>query len=194
MAAVAIRALEPREAAAWRELRLQALREDGAAFLGSYEDEAAKPVEDVAKRLGSTHAATAVFGAFDGDALVGSVGIGRWAPIKARHRAILWGMYVAPTHRRGGVGEALVRRAVAHLGALAEIGQGGVMVAAPPTAARRLYRRIGFAWCGRQPRAMKQADATVDEDLLVLRLGRPRGAAGPRPRAGDALPVRSRAP
>jgi len=134
------------------------------------------PIADIAQRLASIDPATVVFGAFDGDALVGAVGIGRWAPAKARHRALLWGMYVAPTHRRRGLGEALVARAVDQLRHVGGIAQVELLVATTSVAARRLYRRLGFVWCGRQPRAIVQGAEAIDEDMMVLRLG----AAPPR--------------
>jgi ribosomal protein S18 acetylase RimI-like enzyme len=43
-------------------------------------------------------------------------------------------------------------------------------VASTQTAAARLYRSLGFAAFGREPRALKIGDRFIDEEYMVLRL------------------------
>jgi hypothetical protein len=59
-----VRALNEADAAAFRELRLRALRDDPIPFLAGYEEEAARSVEAFATRLPSNDPGTQVFGAF----------------------------------------------------------------------------------------------------------------------------------
>ena len=167
---------------------MRALREDALAFLATYDEDSRISVEDIALRLQSSDPATTIFGAFDGDQIVGSVGLARREPTKARHRVVLWGMYVIPEVRRRGVGEALVRDAIAHLRVLRDVEQVELTVATSERAARSLYRRVGFTLHGEHPDAMKIGDAYVDEETLVLRFHAvPVGAVL---RAGDGTPLR----
>jgi hypothetical protein len=71
-----IRMLLAQDAAAFRALRLQALRECPTAFSSSYEEECDRPLALVAERLTPT-AGHAVFGAFAAETLAGIVGVHR---------------------------------------------------------------------------------------------------------------------
>ncbi len=116
-------------------------------------------------------------GAFAADTLVAMAYVVRSSGLKVRHRASLYGFYVAPEARRRGVGRALLRAAVdeaADLGAeLLEL-----TVTEGNEAALTLYRSEGFTPWGVQPRALR-----VDgEDLGEVWMTRPVGTSGPQPR------------
>ena len=107
---VTVRPLGLDEFEAWRALRLRALRDHPDAFGASFEDEAAngsaarrERFEAAARGEGS-----AIFGAFDGDTMVGIGGVIRSGGRKDAHRATMWGMYVAPEARGRGAGHGLV--------------------------------------------------------------------------------------
>jgi [ribosomal protein S18]-alanine N-acetyltransferase len=84
----------------------------------------------------------------------------------AADEAEILNVAVAPTARRGGVGRALVRHALAHAAAA---GAFSVFLEVRPSnaAALTLYRSHGFVEVGRRPRYYR---APV-EDALVLRRG-----------------------
>jgi ribosomal protein S18 acetylase RimI-like enzyme len=191
-APIAIRRLDERDAPVWRELRMRALREDAFAFLATYDEDARVSVEDIARRLENADQATTIFGAFEREQILGSVGLARREATKARHRVVLWGMYVVPEARRRGVGEALVRSAIGHLRTLPDVVQVELTVAAPAREARRLYRRIGFAHHGEQPRAMKCGDTFIDEATLILRLDEARADDAAPGASGAALRLEDR--
>ena len=71
-----IRFLKSQDVAAYRDLRLQALRESSTAFGSSYEQEACLPLTDFAARLRPHNdSANGIFGAFsDSDQLIGMLG------------------------------------------------------------------------------------------------------------------------
>jgi acetyltransferase (GNAT) family protein len=48
---------------------------------------------------------SAVFGAYENQALVGMAGLARATRAKRRHKAIIWGMYVEPSAREKGDAE-----------------------------------------------------------------------------------------
>jgi hypothetical protein len=140
--ALVLRLLDAGDAVAWQPLRLQGLAECPTAFASSVDEEAGVPLETVAARLAPA-ADRATFGAFEG-ALIGTVGLRREGLHKLAHKAWLWGMYVAPSHRRGGVGRALVAQALEHARRSMQVRQVNLGVNAANLAALRLYEAMGF--------------------------------------------------
>ncbi|HEY8050922.1 MAG TPA: GNAT family N-acetyltransferase [Ramlibacter sp.] len=144
-----IRRLTPDDAATYRALRLRALREHPDAFTSSHTEEGQRPVEDSAWRL-----ATKMFwGAWDGDSLVGMVGLEREARTKNRHKATVVGMYVAAECAGAGLGrrlfDALLTQAQ-HDG----IGMLVLTVTDGNANATHLYESLGFRSFGVEPRAI----------------------------------------
>ena len=75
-AAMELRMLESKDVAAFNALRLAALRECPTAFSSSYEEECDIPLARAAERMAPDRD-HAIFGAFDGQDLVGTVGLQR---------------------------------------------------------------------------------------------------------------------
>ena len=96
-----IRRLVRADAPAYLALRLAGLLESPTAFSSSYEEECGTPLASIEARLAPT-SGRIVFGAFDGDALVGMAVLGREDGTKVQHKGFIRGMYVAPTHRGRG--------------------------------------------------------------------------------------------
>ncbi|MGD0679889.1 MAG: GNAT family N-acetyltransferase [Polyangiaceae bacterium] len=165
-----IRVLRGEDATAFRAIRLRALREDPTPFLSTYAEEANETVEQTALRLAAGSPGTEVLGAFRADLLIGTLGFYRHTRTKARHRASLWGMYVAPEERRRGVAAALLEEAVGRLSALGDVKQVELNVVHTETPARQLYLAAGFDVQGSLQRAMKEGERYFDEDLMILRL------------------------
>jgi ribosomal protein S18 acetylase RimI-like enzyme len=170
----AVRLLTPEDAAALYALRLEALRTDPDAFLATYEEERSRGVDDFAARLreGDGDAACGVMGAFVEDALVAMVGFVRTPRIRARHKAIIWGTWVAPRVRGRGIGRALMQSALARLRGVDGIEIVELSVTTGQTAARALYLGLGFEPFWLEEHAMKDGDRYIDEEHLVLRLVR----------------------
>jgi ribosomal protein S18 acetylase RimI-like enzyme len=163
----AVRLLRPDDAAAYRALRLDALRRHPSAFRASFDEEAGQSLDALAARL----EADAVFGGFRGKALCGIAGLEIPAARLKRHKGTLFGVYVMPEHRRAGLGEALVGAVIAHARGRVEQLHAAVVVTAGP--ARALYRKLGFQPYGLEPRALKVGDQYFDQELLVLPLEMP---------------------
>ncbi len=181
---VSIRPLGPEDAALFREVRLRALRDDPTPFLSTHDEESSRTVEEVARRLSTPDPARGVLGAFRAAALVGTVGFFRHEAKKARHRATLWGMFVAREERRRGVGAALLEAAIARLRAVDDIEQVELAVVTTEVGARRLYLQAGFQVAGKVPAAMKVHDRRFDEELLVKHLA---SGAGPSRRIDPSV-------
>ena len=130
------------------------------------EVEAAKPLSVTEARLAAT-SPDVVYGAFVGGTLAGVVGIARESRTKNRHKAVVFGMYVAPEFGRRGVARALVR----HLVAAAKEAQGLEQLVLTVThsnePARLLYESEGFRSFGIEPRAIRVGDRYYDKDHMV---------------------------
>lgn len=171
--AIAIRPLGGGDFASYRALRLRGLAEHPEAFTSSAEEEAtAEGDARIAARLGqAAHAPhDAVLGAFDGDALVGAVGLAVDTREKARHRAHVLGMYVVPERTRCGIGRALLDAAIGRARATPGLAGLTLTVTAGNDRALRLYERAGFAVVGRDPDAVRVAGVAHDKLLMYRRL------------------------
>ncbi len=182
-----VRPLREGDAPAFRALRLRALKEDPEPFMTTFDEDEARPVAEVAARLAASTPGTGVLGAFRGDTLIGSVGFSRHAASKARHRVLLWGMYVAPEERRHSVGRALLLQVVALLREVEDVEQIELTVVTRDESARGLYVGVGFERQGTVRHAMKVGREYFDEDTFVLWL--PRGNAGPSYPLPEGLPA-----
>lgn len=158
-----IRRLDATDAAAYREIRLEALQSRPDAFGASFDGERDRPLEAFADTL----ARTAVFAAGDGGALLGMAGFVRLEG-KENHKGLLWGMYVRETARGSGAADALVATVIGHAREQVEVLL--LAVGIHNEAAQRLYRRHGFVEYGREPRALKVGDAYYDEIMMRLEL------------------------
>ena len=172
MSPVAIRRLAPADAPPYRVLRLRALREHPEAFTSSFEDEAARPLDWSEQRLvASPQRPHDIFlGAFQGDTLVGMVGLqGRDRP-KERHNATVVGMYVAPPAGGQGIGRALMRDLLLHAAACEGVEQRDLTVTAGNDRAQALYAHCGFTVFGVLQRAIKLHGQYHDKVHMALRL------------------------
>lgn len=161
-----VRRLGAADAAAFRDVRLLALRESPAAFGSSEHEEAPQPLDWFAARLEAADAA--MFGAFDGDALAGIAGVVRERAAKERHRATIRAMFVAPAYRGRGLGSALLREALATAAAMPGVWQVVLAATAGNEAALALYSAHGFTPYGRLPAALF-VDGAYHDDLLLVR-------------------------
>src|SRR5262245_57337342 len=114
---------------------------------------------------------TVILGAFDGQRLVGVVGIYRDRHVKASHKAHLWGMYVTPARRRAGIASALLRAAIRHAETLAGVSWFHLGVSSAATGARALYESAGFRTWGTEPEALRHGGRVVWLLHMALRLG-----------------------
>ncbi len=162
-----IRVLEESDGESYRTLRLRALREEPEAFGSSYEEQADLPLAWFVERIRET-ASRVALGAFDGDALIGTVIFTRETGLKDRHKGVITGMYVAPEGRGRGVGRALLLSAVERARAQPGVEQIHLSVVTGNVAARALYAAVGFVVYGTEPRALKLGGEYLDEDLMVL--------------------------
>ena len=150
-------------------MRLQGLRESPAAFGASHAEERDMPLQAVVERMQSEGSHT--YGAFtDEGQLVGVVGLYRERRPKTRHKAYVWGMYVAPEFRRHGIGRALLEAVVARARKVQGVRQVNLTVTAGNDAACRLYAACGFERFGLEKEALWVDGTPYDTEYMVLRV------------------------
>lgn len=168
-----IRQLERDDASPYHALRLRMLRAYPDAFTSSYEEDSIKPLAWAEKRItpGVESPHDFVLGAFaDSGAMIGSVGLAVETRIKQRHKALLFGMYVAPESASQGVGRALLSACLDRARSISGLEQVYLSVTTSNERARMLYEAAGFTSFGVEERAIKVGATYYAKSHMVLHL------------------------
>ena len=156
-----IRRLETSDTASYREIRLEALKQNPEAFGSTFERENEQPLSWFEAVLGRSD----IFGAFLDGTLAGIAGYAAQESSKQAHKAVLWAMYVRSVTRNSGLGKRLVAAVLDHARGRVEMVQ--LTVVSENEGARRLYSALGFVEYGFEKRALKQGGLYFDEVLMV---------------------------
>lgn len=148
-----IRPLGADDAESYRALMLEAYGVYPQAFTSSVAERAAMPLSWWEKRLESP--LDRLLGTFQGEALVGIVGLAYEPREKARHKVTLFGMYVNPGHQQKGLGRRLVEAALEEARKQPRLKLIQLTVTAGNDAAFALYQRCGFIQYGLEPLAVR---------------------------------------
>jgi len=155
-----LRELTVRDAAAFRSLRLIALKEVSEAFGTSYAEEKVKTLRNYQRDLGRSRKSKNDFiiGIFvaDGDGeLVAIAGFYRNKKVKTNHKGLMWGMFVRADHRRKGLASHLLKNALDRVRSLQSVEVLLINVVTSNHAAIQLYERFGFKTYGHEEKAFK---------------------------------------
>lgn len=163
MTDLSVRRLTGADAQNWQTLRLEALSAYPDAFLTTYDEAAAVPIQTVAARLENGQ----TFGVFQHSALVGIGSLIHLTKAQTRHRAELGAVFVQPAAQGTGAAVALMAGMEAAAMSLG-IRQLELYVAASNTRAIAFYARAGFREVGRIPNATL-SDGVSETDLIMVR-------------------------
>lgn len=165
--------LEPKHAAEYRTLMLQAYQRHPDAFTSSVAERASLPLNWWEQRLRTDPGGPeVVLGAFADGTLVGVVGLARETREKVRHKATLFGMFVHDAQRGRGLGRQLVDAALDHARRQSGLRQILLTVTAGNGRAESLYASCGFETYGVEPDAVAVGDSLVSKVHMWCRLER----------------------
>lgn len=159
-----IRRLSSKDAAAFRTLRLEAMRIDPDCFASSHDEEAVRPEAWFVERL----IEDGVFAAELDGRPVGLVGFTQETKVRMRHKGTIYGMFVHPDARGLGLGAALLSAALEH--ARERVENVLLAVTSTNTPAIRLYESAGFVRYGLEPRSLRMSYGLSDDLLFYKRL------------------------
>ncbi len=134
----------------YRDLRLEALRQDTLAFGGSYEEEVTKSDAEWKKEIEN------VLFAMADEKAIGMIKYMFHARTKIRHIANIYGVYVSQDYRSRGVGKMLMEAALMEIRNNPEIIKINLHVNPVQEAAQKLYESFGFEPVG-----------TLKKDLFI---------------------------
>jgi len=138
-----LRRLTREDAEAFRQVRLHGLKEAPQAFSADYEASVALTAEYFATWL-KNEVDNFVIGAFVAGQLVGIGGFRVEPGPKLRHKGMIWGVYVLPEHRSGGMGRKVIEEIVAQAAKVPDLRQINITVTAANERAKQLYVSMGF--------------------------------------------------
>jgi len=159
-----VRLLGVADAAAYRDIRIEALVDAPTAFGSDAARESTLGEAVWLERI----ATNPTFGVFDGNELAGIATFLRGAGIKRQHKGEVVGVYVRPTARGTGASRLLLETLIASV--RDKVVQLHLSVTTHNEPARRLYESLGFQIYGTEPRALLVEGRSYDEYLMVLRL------------------------
>jgi ribosomal protein S18 acetylase RimI-like enzyme len=163
-----IRLFTEQDAQTLWDLHMQALETDPWSFVDSPEELRTISVEEFATRLRAEDAENFIVGAFERDSAVGMVGCYQEVPLKRRHKAWIWGVFVAPAARGRGIARSLTQAAIARAKAIDGLEMVMLTVAVDQPAPRKLYESLGFRSIGVEPKGIKIGNQAHDEEHMVL--------------------------
>jgi ribosomal protein S18 acetylase RimI-like enzyme len=149
------------DAAAFRDLRLEALQTYPDAFGSTYETEASRPLPYFMERLEKN----VILGGFDHAELIGMVGFYRQSGPKDQHKGVIWGMYVRPRWQGSGLALSLLNEMIEL--AKMQVEQIQLTVVTTNQRAIRFYEASGFRGYGTEQNALKSGEQYFDELLMV---------------------------
>ena len=173
-----IRPIRAEDAAAFRDLQLEALRRCPLAFTADLAEAEPRPLatwREQAERSGGGADGVIVLavvggGGGGGGLLAGMAGAYRPTQPKLAHAGTVRGVYVREAYRMRGVGRRLVLACADRARARGLATLRLSVVASGNAAARRCYERRGFVRYGTEPMAVQWAGQFYDEELMALRL------------------------
>lgn len=162
---VVVRALDKGDLHRFRAIRLSALQRAPLAFGSSFEEENAYSDAVFARRLEQVNG-NVIFGAFDGDNLLGIAGHYRHERRSEHHRGTLVSVYVAPEAQGLGLGKALVQKVIDHAAGHVVILEAKVV--ATNEAAKRVYYGLGFKTYGVETKSLYVQGQYLDQELIYI--------------------------
>jgi len=164
-----IRRIQPADAMAVKRLRMQALTQEPLAFAMDVTQAAEWPDVQWAQMASrNSEGVQTIVIAHIADELVGMVGCQRDASPKMAHCGMVWGMYVAQTHRKQGIARQLLQAVIDH-GREHHLQMLKLSVTTTQTSALHGYLRAGFVQYAHEPALLCVDRVPIDAFHLYYR-------------------------
>ncbi|RCS23575.1 GNAT family N-acetyltransferase [Phyllobacterium salinisoli] len=163
--AILVRALGIEDLHRYRAMRLSALQRAPMAFGSTFEEENAYSDAVFARRMEQVDG-NVVFGAFDGENLLGIAALHRRERRTERHRGTLVSVYVVPEARGLELGKALVQKVIDHAAQHVVVLEARVV--AVNKAAKRIYHALGFKAYGVERKSLLVQGEYLDQELIQI--------------------------
>ena len=154
---------------AFRELRLEALKNHPTAFGQDYNEIVLRPRTYWETTLTINSEEQALFITEENKHLIGMTGIYRGMSKKSLHSANIWGVYVKPEWRGHHISESLIQSclkwAKQHNVVIVKLA-----VVTNNLSALRCYKRCGFSTYGKEPKAISYDNEYYDEYLMSIEI------------------------
>ncbi|EKD46701.1 MAG: Acetyltransferase [uncultured bacterium] len=155
------------DASQWREykeLRLEALREDAEAFGMSYAEALSLLDEEWQDEFENRKGFILV--ASEDSKLLAMIGAYQEEGEKMKHIAYVWGVYVRKEHRGKGIGKMLMESLLEELAKNKELEKVDLNVNTSQLSAVRLYEKLGFKIAGTLHSELKIGTKYYDEHVM----------------------------
>ena len=166
-----IRRLEPHDAAAYRAIRLAALKGEPENYGSTFEEESVMAILPFETHISERSSVQVMYGAFSGEELIGITAYFREVRMKLRHRGKVTQVYIAPEYRGRGLAKQLVKAVVEDAFAQDGLEILTLEVVAGNIAAVRTYESLGFVQYGLMERYFKTDNGYTDQRYMVLKSG-----------------------
>ena len=147
----------------YKEIRLEALKNNSTSFGSSYEEEVLKLDEFWRSRIKD-----ALFALNSEDKAIGLLAFLISERKKTKHKAEIFSVYVRPAYRRHGVGKKMFSEAIRLIKENSTIIKVNLTVGSAQTPAIKLYESIGFKKIGTLHKEVLIDGIYYDEDLMEL--------------------------
>jgi ribosomal protein S18 acetylase RimI-like enzyme len=168
MSNLKIQRVLPGDIERWFKVRIESLYDSPSAFLASPETEISQGADYFKKSIENGGDENVIFGCFEGDEIVGSVGLYRESAAKARHKGTIWGVYVKPDYRGQKIGRRLLQAAIEFAQVTMKLEKIDLSVDSSREPAKKIYASLGFKKWGLEKRAVQIDGKYFDEEYMSL--------------------------
>ncbi len=154
----------------YRELRLEALKDEPQAFSSSYSDAFNKDDEEWKRQLQNyleEKESIMLFAEREGET-VGMLGVFWEEREKTRHICNLFGFYVQKEYRNKGIGKSLIKEIIKKLRLKKQFEKVKLNVVSDNEGALVLYKKFGFEIVGKLEKELKVRNNYYDEYIMEL--------------------------
>lgn len=163
-----VRRLLPEDVSAYREIRLEALKNESTSYGSTYEEEAVKTKLAFETYIEQQSSGAVAFGAFADEQLVGITVWKGDERIRLSHRAKIGQVYVKPEYRGRGVGRMMMKAVIEDAFSNPNIEAVSLEVVNTNAAAIHVYEELGFKTYGVFERYFKTENGYLDQRFMVL--------------------------